>query len=109
MRSVVLVEGVSDQLALETLARRCRRDLGAEDRALGIEDVEAVLSERNELGVFRSFRQQPAWRGREPEDQLRRFIGTYSGRKIEIARMLVKALDLNRVPRPLDGVLAYVS
>ncbi|MFN2642816.1 MAG: TOPRIM nucleotidyl transferase/hydrolase domain-containing protein [Actinomycetota bacterium] len=30
MKSVVLVEGVSDQLALETLARRCGRDLDAE-------------------------------------------------------------------------------
>jgi hypothetical protein len=78
-------------------------------RSVGVEDVEAVLSDGNELGPFRSFQQQPAWRGREPEDQLRRFIGTYSGRKIEIARMLVNALDLNRVPRPLDDVLAYVS
>jgi hypothetical protein len=32
-----------------------------------------------------------------------------SGRKIQSAPALVDALDLDRVPRPLDAVLAYVS
>jgi hypothetical protein len=35
-------------------------------------------------------------------------MGTRGGRKIRSARLLVEALDLSRVPRPLDGVLAGV-
>jgi hypothetical protein len=87
----------------------CERDLEDElIRALGVDTVEDVLAARHELGLFRSFQQQPAWRGRRPQEQLHRFFGTYSGRKIEIAAMLVDALDLDRVPPPLDGVLAAV-
>ncbi|HEX2374372.1 MAG TPA: ATP-dependent endonuclease, partial [Actinomycetota bacterium] len=41
-------------------------------------------------------------------EQLRRFIGTHSGRKIRYARLLVDALELTSVPRPLDRVLAHV-
>jgi hypothetical protein len=51
---------------------------------------------------------QPAQRGRTIEEQLRRFMGTRSGRKIAYARLLVDALDLTQVPRPLDRVLAHV-
>jgi hypothetical protein len=43
------------------------------------------------------------------EQQLRRFMGTRGGRKIHYARLLVDALDLTRMPRPLDRVLAHVS
>jgi hypothetical protein len=50
---------------------------------------------------------QPAQRGRTVEAQLRRFMGTHSGRKLKYARLLVEALDLDAVPRPLDGVLAH--
>ena len=181
--SVVLVEGVSDQLALEALARRRGRNLDAEGisvvpiggtknigsfldrfgprgldvrlaglcdaaeegdfqrgleraglgsnltradmerlgfyvcvadledeliRSLGAAAVEQVIDAQGELGLFRSFQKQPAWRGRAPEEQLRRFFGTYSGRKIQSGALLVGALDLNQVPRPLDGVLAHV-
>jgi hypothetical protein len=168
--TTVLVEGESDRLALEALARRRGRDLEAEEvsilaiggaqaigrevrrlhphvriaglcdageerhfrrafegvgledgvfvchrdledeliRALGVEAVEGVLAARHELGLFRGFQQQPAWRGREPDEQLRRFLGTYSGRKIQTGAMLVNALDLDRVPRPLDAVLDHV-
>jgi hypothetical protein len=35
-------------------------------------------------------------------------MGTKGGRKIRCAPLLVAALDLARVPRPLDGVLAHV-
>jgi hypothetical protein len=181
--AVVLVEGVSDQLALEALATRRGRDLDAEGisivpmggatnirkalavfgpqgfdvrlaglcdageegdfkralelaglgpnlnraemerlgfyvcvadledeliRALGAAAVERVLDARGDLVSFRSFQKQPAWRGRTPEDQLRRFLGTQARRKIRSAALLVGALDLAQVPRPLDGVLAHV-
>jgi hypothetical protein len=85
----------------------CEADLEDElIRALGPAGVEDVLAKQHELGLFRSFQQQPAQRRRGVEAQLRRFLGTRSGRKIEYARLLVEALDLRRVPRPLDGVLA---
>jgi hypothetical protein len=35
-------------------------------------------------------------------------MGSGSGRKIRYAGLLVDALDLSRVPRPLDLVLAHV-
>jgi hypothetical protein len=182
-RTVVLVEGSSDQAALEALAARRGRDLAAEDiavvpmggarnirhflelfgprglavrlaglcdageesdfrrglegaglgsnlsradmealgfyvcvadledeliRCVGAAGVEQVVEAQGELGSFRTFQQQPAWRARPGQEQLRRFIGTHSGRKIRYARLLVEALDLTSVPRPLDGVLAHI-
>jgi hypothetical protein len=77
-------------------------------RSLGAAAVEEVLDARGELGSFRTLQKQPAWQGRTTEDQLRRFLGSHSGRKIEYGAVLVGALDLERVPRPLDRVLAHV-
>lgn len=182
-RAVVLVEGVSDQSALEALAERRGRDLHAERisvlpiggaqaigrflnlfgphgldvrlagicdagevgnfrrgleraglgsrlsrgdmerlgffvcsadledeliRALGAVCVEQVVEAEGELGSFRTLQKQPEWRGRTTEQQLRRFMGSGSGRKIRYARLLVDALDLTQVPRPLDRALAHV-
>jgi len=182
-RAVVLVEGISDQLALETLAERRGRNLAAEGisivpmggaqaigsflerfgpqglnvklaglcdaaeesdfkrgleraglgsdltradleglgfyvcvadledeliRALGAESVEELVDGQGELGSFRTLQKQPAWRGRKTEEQLRRFMGSGGSRKIHYARLLVNALDLTEVPRPLDQVLAHV-
>ena len=182
-RSIVLVEGVSDQFALEALAKRRGRNLDAEGvsvvamggatnirsflnrygpngfdvrvaglcdageegdfrrglegaglgsnltraemerlgfyvcdadledeliRALGVVAVERVIEAQGELLAFRTFQREPQWRARSAEEQLRRFFGTHRGRKIQSAALLVEALDLARVPRPLDSVLAYV-
>jgi hypothetical protein len=182
-RTVVLVEGASDQVALEALAARRGRDLAAEgvavvpmggagnvgrflelfgpggldvrlaglcdageeaefrrglERAglgaglgragmealgfyvcvadledeliccLGAAAVERVVATQGELGSFRTFQRQPAWRGRSSQAQLRRFIGTHSGRKVRYARLLVDALDLACVPRPLNRLLAHI-
>jgi hypothetical protein len=182
-RTVVLVEGISDQVALEVTAERRGRDLVAEGvavvpmggatnirhflelfgprglnlrvaglcdageegdfrrgleqaglgvnlgrpemealgfyvcvadledeliRCLGAARVEQVVEAQGELGSFRTFQQQPGWRARPSQEQLRRFLGTHSGRKIRYARLLVDALDLTSVPRPLDRVLAHV-
>lgn len=181
VRAVVLVEGLSDKVALETLAVRRRRDLAAErvsvlaiggaqaigrflgiygpsgsnvalagfcdvgeegafrraleraglgtdlDRAaieqigffvcdrdledelvrsLGVGSMEELLAEYGKLGSFRTYQRQPAHRGRGTEDQLRGFLTNW---KVELAAPLVDALDLDRVPRPLDGVLAHVG
>jgi hypothetical protein len=182
-RAVVLVEGMSDQAALETLAERRGRVLGAEGisivrmggatnigrfvdllgprgldvrlaglcdaaeegyvrralqraglgsglsraelealgfyvctadledeliRALGADSVEQIIEAQGEIRSFRIFQQQPAQHQQSPHRQLHRFMGTRSGRKSQYARLLVGALDLTRVPRPLDRVLAHV-
>jgi hypothetical protein len=77
-------------------------------RCLGAAAVEQIVQAQGELGSFRTFQQQPAWRARSSQEQLRRFIGTHSGRKARYARLLVDALELTSVPRPLDRVLAHV-
>jgi hypothetical protein len=181
--TVLLVEGASDQAALETLARRSGRDLGVEGvaivpmggattighfldllgprghdyrlaglcdageegdfrreleragmgvhltradmeshgffvcivdledeliRAVGPEAVIEVIDEQGELGSLRILQRQPFHRDRTVEQVLWRFMGTRSGRKANYARLLVEALDLDRVPLPLAGVLDYV-
>ncbi len=77
-------------------------------RALGAVAVEQVVEAQGELGSFRTLQKQPAWQGRPTEEQLRRFMGSGGSRKIRYGRLLVEALDLTRVPRPLDRVLAHV-
>ena len=166
--AVILVEGVSDQLAVEALAARRGRDLEQEGvavvpiggagnirrfleelapqgirlaglcdaaqergfrragleragvfvcdadledeliRSLGAARVEQIVESQGELGRFRTFQNQPAQRARSIEAQLRRFLGTRGGRKIQYAPVLVGALDLAEVPQPLDGVLEHV-
>ena len=78
-------------------------------RALGVDAVEEIIDAQGELGAFRTLQKQAAWRGRPKQAQLRRFMGSRGGRKILYSRLLVDALDLNRMPRPLDGVLAFTS
>jgi hypothetical protein len=174
LRTVVLVEGVSDQAALERLAVRRDRDLDAEGvcivplggatsigrfldlvgphglgvtiaglcdraeqgffhraleraglgldgffvcdpdlegeliRALGVAAVEDVIELEGETRAYDIFRQQPAQRERSDEHRLHRFMGTHGGRKEQYGRALVDALDLDRVPKPLDDLLADV-
>jgi hypothetical protein len=182
-RAIVLVEGISDRIALETLAARRGRDLEREGvsivamggaqaignfliqlagegsstrlaglcdvreepvfrralerarlgsrltradmerlgfhvcvtdledeliRALGPASVEALLDAHGDLGPFRTFQRQLVWRDRPVDRQLRRFMGSADRRKLRYARLIVEALDLARIPRPLDGVLAYM-
>jgi hypothetical protein len=77
-------------------------------RSLGTARVEQLIAAEGELAPFRTFCRQPAQRNRTREQQLRRFMGTRSGRKIRYGRVLAAALDLSRIPRPLAGVLARV-
>jgi hypothetical protein len=87
----------------------CVTDLEEElIRSLGAESVQRVVDAQDDLMSFRRFQKQPAQHGRSIDAQLRRFMGTRSGRKIHYARLLVDALDLTHVPRPLDLVLAHV-
>jgi hypothetical protein len=88
----------------------CDADLEEElIRALGADRVQEVIDAQGELGSFRTLQKQPAWRGRETEEQLRRFMGSMGNRKLRYARLLVEALEPDEVPRPLDGVLSATS
>ena len=88
----------------------CEADLEDElIRALDTVAVERVLDAEGELASFRRFQEQPAQRGRELHAQLRRFLGTRAGRKVRYGALLIDALDLARVPRVLELVLAHVS
>ena len=180
VRTVVLVEGISDQRALETLARRLGRDLEAEGvavvpiggahaigkavlelappgssvtlaglcdageerhfrraleragfgsgltrddlerlgfyvceedledefvRALGDERVAGLIESQGESSRFHTFQRQPEKRGLSRRQQLHGFMWN---RKIRYAPLLVGALELERVPRPLERLLAHV-
>lgn len=182
-RAIVVVEGVSDQMAVEALAARRGRDLGADGvvvlpiggaqaitryltmfgprgaglhlaglcdageervfrhglseaglgeprtradlarlgfhvcvedledeliRATGAARTEALFESQGDLGSFRTLQAQPAWRGRDAQAQLRRFLGSGSRRKLRYARLLVETADLDRLPHPLHAVLADI-
>jgi hypothetical protein len=105
--------GLGPGLTRADLERRgfyvCVADLEDEMiRSLGPAAVERLIEGQGELASFGIFGRQPAQRGRTPQQQMRRFMGTRSGRKIRYGRVLAGALDLTRVPRPLDRVLAQV-
>lgn len=85
----------------------CAADLEDElIRALGVPRVEELVRDQGDLRPLRTFLRQPAQRGRSPQRQFRRFFGTTSGRKIHYGRVLVDALDPDRVPAPLDALLS---
>jgi hypothetical protein len=87
----------------------CDADLEDElIRSLGAAAVQQVVVAQGELRPFRTFQNQPAQRERTVEQQLRRFMGTHSGRKAQYAHSLVEKLVLTRTPRPLDRLLAHV-
>jgi hypothetical protein len=87
----------------------CARDLEDElIRGLGAVTVERVVEEQGELASFRRFQKQPAQREKPVDQQLRRFLGTHSGRKAQYARALVEALDADTTPPPLDGLLDHL-
>ncbi|ALU97565.1 hypothetical protein WQO_32025 [Streptomyces globisporus C-1027] len=87
----------------------CHADLEDElIRALGTDGVQQVIDDQGDLRTFRLFQKQPAQRERPVEAQLRRFMGTIGGPKEHYARALTEVLDLTRLPRPLDGLLAHL-
>ena len=77
-------------------------------RALGSARIESILDSGGDLGSFRTFQKQPAWRGRPVESQLRRFMGSADRRRVRYGPRFVEGLELSEIPRPLDGVLAHV-
>jgi hypothetical protein len=88
----------------------CHDDLESElIRSLGADRVVEVLDANGDLRTFRTFQNQPAQRARTLDRQLHRFFGTTSGRKERYAKILVEALDLEHVPRPLADLLRSVA
>ncbi|MGW7366081.1 TOPRIM nucleotidyl transferase/hydrolase domain-containing protein [Streptomyces sp. NPDC054841] len=84
----------------------CAADLEDElIRALGVTRVEELVRAEGDLRALQTFLRQPAQQGRSSQQQLRRFLGTKKGRKIRYGRVLVEALDPDRIPAPLDGLL----
>jgi OLD-like protein len=84
----------------------CAADLEDElIRALGVTRVEELVRAEGDLRALQIFLRQPAQRGRTSQQQLRRFLGTKKGRKIRYGHVLVEALDPDRIPAPLDGLL----
>ncbi len=78
-------------------------------RAVGAAAVEALFEAQGDLRLFRGFQSQPAWRGRDPEAQLWRFLRSSSRRNQRYVRLLVQAaVSRDTVPQPLDALLASV-
>ena len=167
MNAVVLVEGESDRIAVETLAVRRGRDLAAEGvsvvpvggahaleralrtlevervagiydrgeeaavrraleragvtpdgffacdpdlegelvRALGPERMLQLIEERGQLTAFHTYQRQPDKRALPLDAQLHGWLHNW---KVRYAAALVDKLAPDRVPAPLDGVLARV-
>jgi hypothetical protein len=99
--------GCSDRHELERGGfYACTRDLEDElTRAVGPAGMERVLEAQGDLRAFRTYQNQPAHRDRPLEEQLHGFMWN---RKQRYAVLLVEALALERVPRPLDRVLAHL-
>jgi hypothetical protein len=85
----------------------CDADLEDElIRSVGIERVLQIIEAEGELQSFRTYQKQPAHSERALEQQVHGFMWN---RKFRYAQLLVDALDLDRVPHPLAGVLAYAA
>jgi len=105
--------GLGSNLSVEAIEQHgifgCVADLEDElIRALGVAAVEGIFARHGELKGFRKMQNQPAWRGRDSAEQAHRFIGIKSGRKVRYGRLLVEAVNMSRVPRPLAMVLERV-
>jgi hypothetical protein len=84
----------------------CEVDLEDElVRSLGAEAIEELIEAQGEWSSFETFRKQLEKRRLSRQRQLHGFMWN---RKIRYAPLLVHALELTRVPRPLDRVLAHV-
>jgi hypothetical protein len=64
-----------------------------------------LVEQRGQLNAFRVYQKQPDKRGLQLEAQLHGWLHNW---KVRYAAALVEALDLDRVPAPLDAVLAHV-
>lgn len=85
----------------------CKPDLEAEMiAALGTDGLREIIEEAGEKAAFRRMQAQPDQRNRALADQLHRFIGTRSGRKIRYAQAAAEAVDLESIP---EGIRQLIS
>lgn len=87
-------------------------DVDLEDeliRALGPQTVQAIIDSRGDGPSFARMQQQPAQRDRPLADQLRRWFGSGSGRKLSYAPLLVGAVDRHRTPEPLEHLVSRLA
>ena len=83
----------------------CEANLEEElTRALGPKAMEELLEAQGELRAFRTYQKQPAHRQEAIDAQLSGFLWN---RKLEYGALIVSALDLDQIPRPLIQVLAH--
>ena len=73
-------------------------------RALGPAAMEELLEAQGELSAFRTYQKQPAHREETIETQHSGFLWN---RKLKYGVLIVDALDLDRIPRPLTLALAH--
>lgn len=86
----------------------CDADLEDElIRALGTAAVVDVIEREGELAQLGTFQNQPYQRTRSLPEQLHRFAGTKSGRKVRLAAALAEELPLDGVPAPLVAALRF--
>lgn len=98
-------EDATDLEALGFFA--CTPDLEDElIRALGLDAVEGVIATAGETRSLDLLAQMPAQQGWTRHELVRRFLTARSGRKARYAVLLLDALPLDAVPRPLTAVLA---
>lgn len=84
----------------------CVEDLEEElIRGAGVPAVEALFEAHGDLSSLRTLQNQPAWRGRRPEDQIHRFLSAGARRKIRYAHLLAEAAP----PAPVTELLAAVA
>ncbi|QWF22449.1 hypothetical protein KM427_01480 [Nocardioides sp. LMS-CY] len=84
----------------------CTADLEDElIRALGVPAVERVIGDAGETRSLDLLAAMPAQRSWTRTEVLRRFLGSKAGRKARYAGSLTDALEPDRVPAPLAGVL----
>lgn len=77
--------------------------------ALGTEAALEALADIGDLDRFGTFCRQPEWRERELRDQLHRFAGSGSGRKLLFAQRMGERLTTHTVPAPLARLIAKVE
>jgi hypothetical protein len=163
--AVILVEGITDRIAIEAVAAKLGRDLAAEGvevvpiggaqairraaaeyegehvvglcdageerwfrrvlgaatfvcaadledelvHALGTARVEEVVAGEGDLETFRNFQNQPAWRARPVDAQLRRWLQASDRRNKRYPPLLIGALEPDELPPPLVRALAAVT
>lgn len=88
----------------------CVKDLEDElIRAAGRETIERVLGAHGDLPAFRTLQQQPTWRHRSFDAQMHRWLRAGARRNARYARLLVDAIHPDRIPHPLEALIAATA